>query len=97
PHFRRDDLAHGPGAFAGGAQAGDDGIGVVAVEGEKLNDVQAGGFAEASGEVLVVAGGIDQRLPLVSVAVGRVEHEVEVDVDEARDVFGVLEVAADPV
>ena len=56
-----------------------------------------GGLAVALRELLGVAGGGDERLPLLGGADGQVEHQVEIHVDEARDVLGALDVAAHPV
>ena len=97
PHLGRDDFPDGPGVLPRSTQAGDDRVGIVAVEGEKLNDILLRGLAVAFGEILVVACGVDQRLPLLACPIRRVEHEVEVDVDEARHIFRALDAAAHPV
>ena len=97
PHFRRNNFPDRPGVFTRGTQAGDDGVRIVAVEGQKLDDVVLRGLAAAFSEVLVVPGRVHQRLPLPSGAVRSIEHEVQIDIDEARHVFRPLDVAAHPV
>src|SRR5581483_8238843 len=97
PHLGGDHFADGAGVFAGGAEAGDDGIGIVPVEGQEVDDVVLGGGLVTLGELDVVAGDIDNRLPLLVLAARRIEHEVEVDVDETRDIFRAFDVAAHPV
>ena len=48
-------------------------------------------------ELIVVAGGGNERRPLLVSAGGRIKHELQVDIDETGDVLGALDVAAHPV
>ena len=48
-------------------------------------------------EFRCVAGRRHQRLPLLGGADGQVQHEVEIHLDEPRDVLRALDVAAHPV
>src|SRR5260370_27782266 len=88
PHLRRDDLAHGAGVLSGAPQAGADRVDVLLIESQELDDVALGGRAVPFRESRGVAGRVDQRLPLLGGANGQVEHEVEVHLDEPRDVLG---------
>ncbi len=97
PHLRRDDLAHGAGVLARGAQTGPDRVGALVIEGEELDDVALGGGPVPFREFRRVAGGVHQRLPLLCGADGQVEHEIQVHLDEPRDVLRALDVAAHPV
>src|SRR5690349_14666313 len=45
----------------------------------------------------MVAGGVDERQPLLAFAGRIVQHELEVDVDEAGNVLRPLDVSAHPV
>ena len=56
-----------------------------------------GGRAVPFRELRRVARGVHQRLPLLGGADGQVEHEVEIHLDEPRDVLRALDVAAHPV
>ncbi len=98
PDVDRNDLAHGAGVFARLEDALQDRVGVLQVEGQKLQHRALGGFLVALVEVLVVARGGDNRVPLGRRLVERqVEHQVIVDVDEAGDVVGAFEIARHPV
>jgi hypothetical protein len=90
-------LAHGAGVFAGAAQAGNDRVGILGVEREKMNHVLLGGLRVTFGERLVVARRIDDRLPLLLVARRAVEHQLQIDIDEARHVLGAFDVTAQPI
>ena len=79
------------------AEAGEDRIRVVGVEREKVDDGFFGGRADALLKLGLVAGDDDQRPPLLAGLARHVEAEVQVDRDEAGDVFGPLDVAAHPV
>ncbi len=52
-------------------------------------------------EILVVAGAAQDRFPerflLLGPELGQVEHELEIDVEDAGDVLGPLGIAAHPV
>ena len=96
PHVGRDDLAGRAGVFAGARQAGEDRVGVLLVERQKLQDVLARGLAVAREKRLVVARGIDQRRPLVGQLLAQVEREIVIDVDEPGHVLGPLDVSRHP-
>ena len=97
PHLGGDDLPDGAGVFARGAEAGEDGVRVHRIEGEELNHVWLRGRAAAFGEILMVTGDVDQRLPLLVLAVGGVEHELKIDFDEPGHVLSPLDIPAHPV
>ena len=97
PHLRRDDLAHRAGVLARRPQAGADRVDVLLIEGEELDDVLLRRRAVPFRELLRVAGGGHERLPLLRGAGGQVEHEVQIHLDEPRDVLRALDVAAHPV
>ena len=98
PHLRRDDLAHRAGVLAG-RRAGTSRI-ELTFSGSNVRNwmtFRCGRRAVAFREHRRVAGGVHQRLPLLCGTDRQVEHQVEVDVDEARDVLRALDVAAHPV
>ena len=101
PHFERNLLAHVPGVFARGGDAVDDRVRVLGVEGEEVDDVLAAGHLVVFVEILVVAGaaqdGFPERLLFLGIELGQIEHELEVDVEDAGDVFGPLGITAHPV
>src|SRR4029079_5067372 len=53
--------------------------------------------AVSLGEVVRIAADVDERPPLLAGTAGEVEHQIQVDVDEARHVLGALDVTAHPV
>ena len=67
PHRQRDGFAHGPGALAGPAHAGENRTRVLVFERQESKDVFAGRLSAMFGEQLVAAGCIDQRHPLVGI------------------------------
>src|ERR1700694_3300652 len=97
PHCRGDDLANRARVLPGGADAGPDRIDVVRIEREKLDDALLRGRPVALLEFGGVAGNVHEGLPLLRRANRQIEHEIQVDVDETRDVLGALDVAAHPV
>ena len=97
PHLRRNGFAHGTRVLARGAQTGKDGIGILRVEGEKVDHVVLGGLAVAFAERLGIAAGIDQGLPLLRGIQRQIELQIEIDADVTRDVFRALDVARHPV
>ena len=97
PHLHRNDLAHRAGVLAGRAQAGYQGVCVVAVAQQESQRAVAVRLAVLLLEPRLVAGDVDQRIPLLGGAGRLVEHEAVVHVDEARHVVGPLHVAAHPV
>ena len=87
--------------FAGGVHAGADGIGVAQVEREKLGDVAAVGGLVVLREEFFVAGAQEDGAPMlldggVSEAL-EIEEELEIDVEEAGEIFGALDVTAHPI
>src|SRR6267378_5334013 len=62
-----------------------------------MNNVLLRRFAVPFGEGLFVTRGIDERLPLLTFARRRVQHELKVHFDEPGDVFRPLDIAAHPV
>ncbi len=65
PHLRGDDLADRPRVLARRAQAGENRVRVLRIEGEELDDALLRGGAVPRRELLCVAGRVDQRLPLL--------------------------------
>ena len=45
---------------------------------------------------VVIAGGGDERFPLLVDAVAEIQRQVHIDFNEPRDVLGTLDVAAQP-
>ena len=109
PHFGGDDFADGTGVFAGPFDTREDGVGILAIEGEELDDVVAGVVFVVLLVELFVAGGPDKRTPLAPpppavafrvgiVDLGDVEFEMEVHVGRSgRRFSGALDVAVHPV
>ena len=100
-HLQRDLVAHLPGILAGREEAGDDRIGVLFPEGEELRHVLAVGPLVEPEEGLLVACRAEDREPvlleLLVVEIGEVEHQLQVHVEQTRDVLRALYVAAHPV
>ena len=95
PLLGGDLLADVAGVLAGGDDAGEDGGLVASVEDELLGE---GVGVAGPDRGFWVAEGVQHALPTaVGAGGGFVEHEVEVDVEQARGVFGALDVAAHPV
>ena len=97
PHLGGDDLPLPTGTLPSPLEAGQDGVGVGAVEGEELDHVLTGSVCVALDENVPVAGDAHQRFPVVVDGNRDIEIEVQVDVDEAGDVLSPLDVAAQPV
>lgn len=101
PHFRGNLVTHHAGVFAATADATDDGAGVFFIKGEEFRDGVAACFLVMLVECGVAAGGADDRFPVFAEA-GAVdffviEKELEIDVNDAGNVFRPLNVAAHPV
>ena len=95
PLFGGDLLAHLAGIFTRRDDAGDDRGFVGGVEGEVAGELV--GVAVPL-EALGIAEGVEHAQPAMIGAGGAlIEHEVEVDIQQARRVFGALEIAAHPV
>ena len=97
PHLRRDDFANGARIFPSRSNAGKNRIRVLRIETQKLNHVLLRRFAVAFLEISVVAGRIDQRLPLLVFAGRRIEHQLQIHIDEPSHVLGSLHIAGQPV
>ena len=101
PQLGGDLVAHHAGVLAALADRGDDGVAVGRIEHHELGHVLAGGAGIELAELLLVAGALDDGYPVGVqrgvVEVAEIEEELEVDVHEARDAFGALDVAAHPV
>src|SRR4030095_12541347 len=98
PHFRGDRVSNRARILTGGSQTRVNGIRVFLVEGEKTYDlVFSHGLAVSLLENLHVAGSIDQWLPLMSGRQRKIELQVEIDSDKARDVFSALGVTRHPM
>src|SRR4029077_13189050 len=83
--------------FPRDAQAGEDGVGILGVESQEVKDVLLSGSAVTFLEINMVAGGIDERLPLLVLPRRRIEHELEVHLDKTGHVFGPLNVDCHPL
>jgi hypothetical protein len=95
PLLGGDLLADVAGVFAGGDDAGDDRGLEGGVEGERPGELVG---VAVPFEALGLTESLEQTHPAAVGAGGAlVEHEVEVHVEQARSVFGALEVAAHPV
>ena len=100
PHLGGNLFADAAGVFAGAGEAGEDGIRVLLLEGDKLHDRVPVGFLVKLVEKFLVFERIDDRSPMS--ADGRfaltieVEHQLEVDLQQAGIVFGPLDVAVHP-
>src|ERR1700737_5224909 len=72
-------------------------VDVLLIERQEVDDVVLGGRAVPFRELRRVARGCHQRLPLLGGTNRQVKHEVEIHLDEPRDVLRALDVAAHPV
>ncbi len=72
-------------------------FGILGIECQKPHHVGLGGCAVAFQKRRAVARRVHDRLPLVGVIVGQVEHQIVVDVQKAGDVFGAFDISAEPV
>src|ERR1019366_67381 len=97
PHFRGDGFADATGVFARRENSGKYGIGILRIEGEKAHHAGLRGCAVAFEKGSAVAGGVHDGLPLIGEVLRQVEHQIVIDVEEAGDVFGAFDVAAEPV
>ena len=101
PQLGGDLVAHHAGVLAGLADRGDDGVAVGGAEDHELGHILPGGAGVEFPEQLLVAGALDDGHPVGVqrgfVEVAEIEQELEVDVHQARDAFGALDVAAHPV
>jgi hypothetical protein len=98
PHLARDLLAHRAGVLAGERDAVGDRVGVAVVPEHPVADVDRGRLVVVLPVALLVAEqlhDLEPRLPAI-LDLG-IEQRVEVDVEEARDVLGALDVARRPV
>jgi hypothetical protein len=62
-----------------------------------MHHVLLGGLAVALAEFLVIARGVHQRPPLLIVTRSGVQHQLQIDINETRDVFRALDVTTHPV
>ena len=100
PHLGTNLLAHAAGILAGAGETGEDGVGILLLEGDELHNGVAIGLLVKLVEEFLVFEGVDDGRPVL--AHGRlalaieVEHELEVDFQQAGVVLGPLDVAAHP-
>ncbi len=101
PQFHRDLVAHHAGVFARGTDALDDGVGVLRLEHEKFRHGIAGRVRMQFEKTFFIAGRHHDGFPvfdeLFLIKIPHVEQQLQIDVHNARDVFGPFGVAGHPV
>ena len=100
PHFNRDLITHHPRVLAGRGDGGDNRVRVVRAENQELRHRLPVGLGIQLEEGFIIARGLDDRHPIVSEALvveaAEIEEQLEIHIDDARDVFRPLDVAAHP-
>ena len=100
-HFQGDLVAYLAGVLAGREEARNDRVGVLFTEGEELGHALAVGAIVELEEGLLIARRTEDRQPvlleLLIVEIGEIKHQLEVHIEQARDVFRALDIAAHPV
>src|SRR5262245_38835644 len=94
PHFRRDRFPYRASVFPRRPQTGNDRVGIVAVKTEKTNNVFPAGSTVTLGKSRVVAGYDDQWRPLLCRTTRKVEDHLQIDVNEASNIFRPFRIAA---
>jgi hypothetical protein len=101
PHLEGNLVADHPGVLARRKDARENRIRVAPVEREEVRHAAAISFAVAFFEPLLVARRGEDRAPMLLdraiVEALEIEQELEIDVEQPREVFGPLDVAAHPV
>jgi hypothetical protein len=97
PHLGRNRVTHRTRVLTGGTQARVDRIRILFVEREVPDHLFFGRIPIAFLEDFCIAGGIDQRLPLMRRRERQVQLQVKIDADEACDIFRALDVTRHPM
>ena len=100
PHFTRDLLTDGAGVFSGMGHRGEDRAGIRLLESDEFHHGVAADFSMELVEKLLVFERGENRQPLlVRVQIIQrleIEHELHIHIENARNRFGALDVAAEP-
>ena len=101
PGFEADLVAHHARVLARLADGRHDGIGILLPEHHELRHRGGRGLLVLRDEGILVAGALHNRQPMVTqhlvVQAAKVQQQLQIHIENARDVFGAFDVARHPV